>query len=116
MLFNTMTILEGVMGGVMGGLMGAMMGEMLPVKSIYIVSITLLVIFFIALLLLSKSIKQEAGIVKEPQPSGMQIKSLSILISCITVAMFMMVVFGSSYNTNNPIHTDHMHKDHHHTE
>ncbi|ARK30192.1 hypothetical protein [Halalkalibacter krulwichiae] len=108
-LFNTMTILEGIMGGIMGGLMGAMMGEMLPVQSIYIVTIVLLVVLLITLLLLKKTIKEEAGIVHITEPTGVQIKSLSIIISCVTVAMFMMIMFGFSFNTDKSLKTDHMH-------
>ncbi|WP_227937623.1 hypothetical protein [Alkalihalobacillus deserti] len=115
-LFNTMTILEGIMGGVMGGLMGAMMGEMLPINSIFILSFALIMITILLFFLLTRMVKQEAGILKQFKVNGSQIKKLSILIPCVTVAIFMAIIVGSFYESNNTLNSHHIHPTHHKSE
>jgi hypothetical protein len=114
--FNSMTILEGMMAGVMGGLMGAMLGEMLNPKYIVILSFFLIAIFLFSISLLNHAVKQETGSLKQTESNGGRIKSLSILIAFVTVALCSIIMVGSFYepqsNLDNPNQNSTEH--HHH--
>jgi len=113
--FNPMTILEGMMAGVMGGLMGAMLGAMLKPDFIFILSFLLIAIFLFSIGLLNQAVKQETRSVKQMEPNGGRIKSLSILIAFVTVALCSVIMVGSFYESQpNLNNTNQNPPEHHH--
>lgn len=114
-LFNAMTMLEGIMGGVMGGLMGAMLGEMLLTSYVFILSFILIIIAGISVFLLEQRIKEEAGILEQAQIDGRKIRRLSIFVVCTTVVLFSAVLAGDFYKSHDhiPNPNDHAHNHEH---
>jgi hypothetical protein len=113
--FNTMAILDGLIAGVMGGLMGAMLGEMLTTSFIFVLSLFLIVIFLFSVFLLSKTVKQEAGLLNEIELNRGRIKSLSILTVCVTIGLFSIIMIGSFYEPQTSASTiDQNQTEHHH--
>ncbi|WP_157406146.1 hypothetical protein [Neobacillus drentensis] len=111
--FNPLTILEGMMAGVLGGVMGAMLGEML--KPNFVVILILIALFLFSISLLSKVIKQETGSLKQMESNGGRIKSLSILIAFVTVALCSIIMVGSFYKPQpNQNNTNQNASEHHH--
>ncbi|MGF9714293.1 hypothetical protein [Paenibacillus naphthalenovorans] len=114
MPFHAMAVLDGLMAGVMSGMMGAMLGSMLSPDFLLPMSFFLTLLFVIAVLLLHRIMKQEAGILQETEPNREKMKTGSILTVCVTIALFSLVIMGSSYKDQPKAPEEpHVHTGHH---
>lgn len=114
MPFNTMAVLDGLMAGVMSGMMGAMLGSMLSADFLLPMSFFLTVLFFIAVFLLNRTMKHEAGILQEAEANGDWFKTKSILTVGVTVVLFSLVIMGSFYKDQPKASEEqHVHTGHH---
>lgn len=110
--FNTMAMLDGMMAGVMGGLMGAMLGEMLLTNYIYVMSLFLLVILAVFVVMLKQVMKQDVSESTRSEMNRKKINSLSFFTALVTVALFLVIMIGTSYEAQTEDHI-HIHSNHH---